>query len=123
MAITTTSINFEFNENVGLEDGVVLFVDGGFSYAIKLSSLDRFEQEVVEAAETAIGPFPVASQADLDNPGTFLNTYNGLTLYESLRYKIKKLGATPGATVLDIWNNSVYWDGTVWRRRFDNAPV
>jgi len=121
MAVTTTPINFEFNKSIGLEEGVVLYTEGGLNYAVKLEQLDLTEQKMLEAAQTAIGPFPLLSKALVDDPITFTNPYNGLTLYESLRYKLKELGTKPKPSVLDIWDNSVYWDGTDVRRRVDDV--
>lgn len=121
MAITTTLINFEFSKAQGLEEGVILYTEGTINFAVKLITLDTYELQMLEAAEGILGPFPVASKALLDDPLTFVNPYNGQTLYESLRYKIKRLGTRPLRSVLDIWDNSIYWDGTDLRRRADDT--
>lgn len=121
MAITTTPINFEFDKNVGLQDGVILYTEASDNFCLRISDLDNYELQVLESAQGVLGPFPVASKALIDDPLTFVNPYNNLTLFESFRYKIKKVGLKPEPAVINIWDNSVYWDGTNVRRRTDDG--
>lgn len=128
MALVPVLKNIMFDEGFGLEECYHLTTTDIGSpeqkeWVLRIKNLDVIDIKVLEAADAAIGPFPKATPSEINDPSTFKNQYTGLTLFETFRGKMVYLGATPEPSVLNIWNNSVYWNGTDWVRRIDGGPA
>lgn len=125
MALTIVQRNFQFNEQIGLEDGYLLYFDigTGLEFMLKAADLDKNDIAALEEAEAAVGPFPVAALSLLNDHNTYTNLRNGQTILACVQGRIVQLGAEPTPGVHDVWNNSVYWDGVGYKYRYDNSIV